>query len=98
MGWGFKKRGETRYILPTQFISLSKPERREEATLSVAETPGSSLGEEGGGESKGAGGSVSLERRGEAVGLAGRMGKTEGAKGTAGQRQGGGKEEAYSIT
>lgn len=55
------------------------------------ETPGPSLAGKRGEESKWAGGSIRLEKKGEkreAVGLAGRMGKTKGAKGMAGQRQG----------
>lgn len=54
-GVGFKKRGETGYVLPTHFISLSKSESRTKKRSNierVAEAPGSSRAEEGGEESK----------------------------------------------
>lgn len=92
-----KKRGETYLVLPTQFISLSKPESRMKKRTnieSVAETPGSTLAGEGvGGGEKANEQEDQLEwrkeeKREEAVGLARRMGKTEGAKAMAGQKQG----------
>lgn len=106
MGWGKKEKVERPTLFYPQFISLSKTEykmKKRSNIESVAETPGTNRAEEGGEESKWAGGSIRLEKKGDksrGCGASSKDGKNRGSEGNGRTKagRGGGKEEADSIT